>query len=87
MPRIQSAKKRVEVGERNRLRNNAYKSAIRTAIRKVLEAAKTKAENTETLLREAVSLIDKAVLKGVLKKNTAARWKSRIDKAVDKSAA
>ena len=87
MPRIKSAKKRVEVSERNRLRNNSYKSGIRTAIRKVLEAAKAKEKNTETLLREAVSLIDKAVLKGILKKNTAARWKSRIDKAVDKSAA
>lgn len=84
MPRIKSAKKRVEVAERNRQRNTAFKSAVRTAIKKVLTGAdeSVRAEN----LKAAFSVIDRAVLKGILHKNTAARYKSRIAKAVQKSA-
>jgi small subunit ribosomal protein S20 len=84
LPRIQSAKKRVEVAERNRQRNTAFKSAVRTAIKKVLtgENETVRAESLKT----AYSLIDRAVLKGILHKNTAARYKSRIAKSVQKSA-
>jgi small subunit ribosomal protein S20 len=84
LPRIKSAKKRVEVAERNRQRNMAFKSAVRTAIKKVLtgENETVRAENLKT----AYSLIDRAVLKGILHKNTAARYKSRIAKSVQKSA-
>lgn len=75
MPRIKSAKKRVLVTERNRQRNMAMKSAIRTAIKKVLTTG------TEESLRLAYSLLDRAVLKGILHKNTAARYKARVAKA------
>ena len=81
MPRIKSAKKRVEVAERNRQRNVAFKSAIRTAVKKALADGAQ-----DTNLKEAYSLIDRAVLKGVLHKNTAARYKSRVAKAMNKSA-
>lgn len=84
MPRIQSAKKRVEVAERNRQRNIAFKSAVRTAIKKVLTGA-DEAARAESL-KAAFSLIDRAVLKGIVHKNTAARYKSRIAKSVQKSA-
>jgi small subunit ribosomal protein S20 len=80
LPRIKSAKKRVLVTERNRQRNMAYKSAVRTAIKKVLLGA-TAEERTESL-KQAYSIIDRAVLKGILHKNTAARCKSRISHAV-----
>ncbi|MEB3286745.1 MAG: 30S ribosomal protein S20 [Vampirovibrionales bacterium] len=84
MPRIQSAKKRVDVSERNRQRNVAYKSAIKTAIKKVLNVKEV--PDAQKALNEAFSLIDRAVLKGILKKNTAARYKSRIAKQSLKSA-
>lgn len=84
MPRIKSAKKRVEVAERNRQRNIAVKSAVRTAIKKVL-SANDDAARTESL-NQAYSLIDKAVLKGIIHKNTAARYKSKIAKDSQKSA-
>ena len=45
MPQIKSAKKRVQVAERNRLRNVAVKSRIKTAIKSVLEAVKEKNED------------------------------------------
>jgi small subunit ribosomal protein S20 len=85
LPRIKSAKKRVDVAERNRLRNVAFKSAVRTAIKKVLTEADdvVRAEN----LKHAYSLLDRAVLKGILHKNTAARYKSKVAQAgVKKSA-
>lgn len=84
MPRIKSAKKRVDVAERNRQRNVAAKSAIRTAMKKALNS--TDATAREEGLKMAYSLIDKAVLKGILHKNTAARYKSQVATAVQKSA-
>lgn len=84
MPRIKSAKKRVDVAERNRQRNMAAKSAIRTAIKKVLNGADETIR--EENLKTAYSLIDKAILKGILHKNTGARYKSKVAVAVKKSA-
>lgn len=86
MPNIKSAKKRVDVTERNRLRNIAIKSGVKTAVKKVYDAIKS--NSGEEIIKEAVnkvySLIDKAVSKGVMHKNTAARKKSRIVSHVNK---
>lgn len=83
MPNIKSAKKRVQVAERNRERNVAVRSAVRTAIKKVLLATKAKTATAEIAqaVQNAYSVIDRAVLKGILHKNTAARCKSRLTKA------
>ncbi len=85
MPRIKSAKKRVDVAERNRQRNMAVKSAVRTAIKKVFSGADaaTRAES----LKQAFSMLDSAVLKGIIHKNTAARYKSRMALRLQKTAA
>ncbi len=87
MPRIKSAIKRVDVAERNRERNRSWKSAVRTARNKVEESLK-KADKTTLAgsLNEAFSTIDRAVAKGVLHKNTAARRKARLVMNVRKSA-
>jgi small subunit ribosomal protein S20 len=79
LPRIKSAKKRVEVAERNRQRNVAFKSAIRTAMKKALTSADAAAQAEN--VQKAYSLIDRAVLKGILHKNTAARYKSQVARA------
>ena len=85
MANIKSAKKRVLIAERNRLRNVAFKTSIKTAVKKVLELAKAAdAEGLKTAMSRAYQLCDKAVSKGVLHKNTAARKKSRLTKAVNK---
>jgi len=82
---IKSAKKRAEISERNRLKNVSIKSAVKTAIRKVLETVKAaKSEELTAALNKAYSIIDKAVSKGVLHKNTAARKKSRITRHINK---
>ena len=85
MANIKSAKKRVLVAEANRVRNVAFKSSIKTAVKKALAAAKN---NEEDALKSALSnvykLCDKAVGKGILHKNTAARKKSRLTIAINK---
>jgi small subunit ribosomal protein S20 len=83
---IKSAKKRAEIAERNKVRNVAIKSAIKTAVKKVYESIKSNADAvkiTETV-NNAYSIIDKAVSKGVLHRNTAARKKSRLVGHVNK---
>ena len=85
MANIKSAKKRVLVAEKNRLRNVAFKSSIKTALKKALELAQKK--DTEALklaMNKAYQLCDKAVSKGILHKNTASRKKSRLSLAVNK---
>ncbi len=85
MANIKSSKKRILVAERNRLRNVAAKSAIKTAIKKALVSAQAKdTENTAINVNVVYKLCDKAVGKGILHKNTAARKKSRLTIAVNK---
>ncbi|MGB9886020.1 MAG: 30S ribosomal protein S20 [Moorellales bacterium] len=74
-----SAIKRAAQAERRALRNRAIKSRTKTAIRRFREALEQ--DNRELMverLRQAVRVIDKAVTKGVLHKNTAARRKSLL---------
>ncbi len=86
MPNIKSAKKRVNIEERNRLRNTARKSALKTAVKKVFELIKNNEEpdKVKEAVNKAYSVIDKAVSKGVIHKNTAARRKSRLLRHVNK---
>ena len=86
MPKIKSAIKRVEVAERNRVRNKAWKSSIRTARSAVEELAPQGEAKALDALKEAYSLLDGAVSKGILHKNTAARRKSRLAVAIQKLA-
>ncbi|MCR5265308.1 MAG: 30S ribosomal protein S20 [Cyanobacteria bacterium RUI128] len=87
MANIKSAKKRVLIAEANRQRNVAWKSSIKTAFKKVLELAAGDDKNAlSAALSKAYQLCDKAVSKGILHKNTAARKKSRLTLAVKKLA-
>ncbi|HEX2937653.1 MAG TPA: 30S ribosomal protein S20 [Ruminiclostridium sp.] len=78
MPNIKSAKKRVKVNAAKALRNKSIKSSLHTAVKKADVAISTGAENKEDALKVAIKCIDKAVAKGILHKNTAARKKSRL---------
>lgn len=85
MANIKSSKKRILTAERNRLKNVAVKSEIKTAVRKTLELAQAKNEaELAPAMSRTYKLCDKAVSKGVLHKNTAARKKSRLTIAVNK---
>jgi len=86
--RIKSGIKRVQIAERNRLRNVAVKSEVKTRFKRVHEAMKTEDQaQTVESLRKAISTIDRAVRKGVIHPNTAARRKSRLVKAVNAATA
>jgi len=80
-----SAEKRQRQNEKRRLRNKSTKTAIRTAAKKVVAAAEKKdAESAKAALRDMISRIDSAARKGIIKKNTAARKKSRMQKLVNR---
>jgi small subunit ribosomal protein S20 len=89
-----SALKRANIGERNRLRNKAYKSAVKTLMKKYLLAVQTYAANPSSELKkeveermsDAYSKIDKAVKRGVLHPNNGARKKSKLAKKLKNSA-
>jgi small subunit ribosomal protein S20 len=81
---IKSQKKRILTNEKARLRNNAVKSELKTAIRAVNTAVEsTDKEAAAAALVAAGRKLDKAVSKGVLHKNNAANRKSAISKKVN----
>lgn len=79
MPQIKSAKKRHRQTEARTQRNRIQRSELRTAIRRVRQAA-SKEEAVKALSR-AELLIDRAVGKKLIHRNAADRHKSRLHKA------
>ncbi|MEM9087420.1 MAG: 30S ribosomal protein S20 [Cyanobacteria bacterium P01_F01_bin.53] len=90
MANTKSAIKRIRVAERNRLRNKAYKSAVKTLTKRYHEAVKANeaspSDDNAKLVQErmsaAYSKIDKAVKRGVLHRNAGARRKSQLARAL-----
>lgn len=87
MANHKSAEKRVrQTLKRNEI-NRSNRSKLRTSIKKLRSAIAGHDKNGSTeLLAPTVALIDKAVNKGVIHKNTAARYKSRLTKHVNELA-
>ena len=81
MPNIKSAKKRVLVIEKKTMQNKAIKSALKTQIKKFLEAVAAGDKEAATrLFPETVSAIDAAATKGVIHKNNANNRKAKLAK-------
>ncbi|TAK89053.1 30S ribosomal protein S20 [Patescibacteria group bacterium] len=81
MPIIKSAMKRVRQAAKRRSRNLQIKRAVHQDVRSLKDAvASEDSKQTTEALRQAISEIDRAVKKGVLHKNTAARRKSQLTK-------
>ena len=86
MANNKSAKKRIEITKRNRLRNRYYQSSVRTLVKTFfqnLEVYKTsqsleEKEKLKKTLSSIYSLIDKGTKKNIFHKNTAARKKSKL---------
>jgi small subunit ribosomal protein S20 len=65
--------------EKQRERNRQYRTRLRGALKALRSAIDQKdVENAKTRLRPTVSLIDRMVSKGIIHRNTAARYKSRL---------
>ncbi len=87
MPNHKSAEKRVRQTEKRNLINRNNRSALRTQIKKLRAAlAGGDQAQSQELLVPTISAIDKAVNKGILHRNTAARYKSRLTMHVNKLA-
>lgn len=92
MANNKSSKKRIQIAERNRLRNRTYKSALRTLMKRCFTACQAYSHQpgdearatVQTSMNAAFSKIDKAVKVGVLHRNTGANQKSRLSVAVKK---
>ncbi|WP_099206100.1 30S ribosomal protein S20 [Scatolibacter rhodanostii] len=80
MPNIKSSKKRVKVTTVKSAQNKTVRTDLRTEIKKANIALENSAEDKTNAVRVAIKKIDKAVAKGILHKNTAARKKSALDK-------
>ena len=76
LPNIKSAKKRVVVTSTKTLQNKMQKSLLKTNLKK-FKVALTENKDAKTL-SEAYKNIDKAVAKGLMHKNAAARKKSQL---------
>lgn len=79
MPIIKSAKKRVSVAKKATVRNRHTKRSVKNAIKDFAAALGSKAKSTDAQ-KKAQSELDKAVKKGVISKNKAARKKSQLSK-------
>jgi small subunit ribosomal protein S20 len=80
------AEKRHRQSEERRLRNKSVKSSVRTSAKKFVALAQkagrdaAEIDGAETALRDMIKKIDTAAQKGIIKKNTAARKKSRMQR-------
>jgi small subunit ribosomal protein S20 len=85
MPNHKSAEKRVRQNEKRRQNNRSNRTRLRSSIKKL--RAEVDGGNPVELLPETISIIDKAVQKGVLHRNAAARYKSRLTTQVNRAGA
>ncbi len=78
MANIASAQKQNRKMIKHRARNRAAMAALRTAVKKARSAVDVKSTDASKLVKSAVSIIDSAVSKGILKRGTASRYVSRL---------
>jgi small subunit ribosomal protein S20 len=79
MPNLQNAKKALRVSARKRVLNDRRRRALKTTVKTV------KVSKSAEDLSKAFQAIDKAAKRGIIKKNTANRKKSRLSKAIAKT--
>ncbi len=88
MPNHKSAEKRVRQSERRREINRSNRTRVRTSIKNLRSVlAGGNPQDVESILPVTISEIDKAVQKGVLHRNAAARQKSRLTARANKTTA
>ncbi len=82
MPITKSAQKAIRVSLRQKVFNDQRKKAMKEIIKTIEKLAKTDKIGAQKLLPPAFQAIDKSAQRGVIKKNNAARKKSRLAKLV-----
>jgi small subunit ribosomal protein S20 len=83
MPNIRQQKKRVRTAERQRAENVRYRSSVRTLTRRLRDALEAGDNDAvQAAHRDLVRLLDRAVTRGALHRNTAARRKAQAARLV-----
>lgn len=83
MPIIKSSKKTVKTDRAKTVANNVYTKTVKNAIKNTEKAIKAEdVEAAKANLKTTIEAIDKACSKGLIKKNTCARQKARLNKKV-----
>ncbi|MDD2955058.1 MAG: 30S ribosomal protein S20 [Oscillospiraceae bacterium] len=85
MANIKSAKKRVKVIAAKTAQNKTVKTNLKTVIKQADSAIEAKAADRNETVKAAIKKIDQACAKGLLKKNTASRKKSRLARSLNKA--
>ena len=84
MANIKSAMKRNRQNEKRRVRNAAVRSTVRTSVKSARVAIEGgQADQARAALLNTIQTLDKAVTKGVIHRNTAARKKSRLTRQLN----
>lgn len=78
MPNTKSAKKELRKSVKRHIRNKKVKDNLKTLIKKSYKAIKAKDSQAKDLVAQTIKVLDKAAQKGVIKKNTRDRKKSRL---------
>lgn len=86
MPNLQNAKKALRVSARKRVMNDKRRKALKETVKSVNATKGSDQKTSAASLAKAYQAIDKAAKRGIIKKNTASRKKSRIAQALKKAA-
>jgi len=86
MANIRSAEKQRRQAEKRKARNVAGKSRLKSALKKARTAVATTGSDVKQTISGGFAEIDKAAKKGIIKKNTANRYKSRLAAASKRTA-
>ena len=82
MPNKKAARKAIRQSQKNRARNLRVERDVREAVKTSRESIIAGKEDREQRVLDAIKKLDRGVAKGIIKKNTAARKKSRLVKSL-----
>ena len=83
MANTKSAIKRIRTSEKRRQRNRAVRTHVRTVLKTARTAVTTPGDEARAAVLQAIRTLDKAVTKGVIHPNTAARKKSALARSLN----
>ena len=86
MANTKSAIKRIRQNEKRRLRNRTVRSRLRTAVKTARTALGEPGTDASAAVIDAIRTLDRAVTKGVIHRNTAARKKSQLTRLMNSKA-
>lgn len=85
MPNLKSAKKELRKGNRRAAQNEAVSQEVKKMVKGSRRAIDAKSADAKDMVKQTIKTLDKAAKKGVIKKNTASRKKSRLQKRLNVS--